>query len=418
MPQEHGANSLEAGRFRSDTASMSAGVGVWILKMLSPAAGEMWSDHRRSGFEIAFAVLCAVWLQAFAAMPPITTDVRDGPLAAAVDGEFRDALKHGTSGAIVLESGGRIVLKAGYGWANREDHDPFTPRTIAQIGSITKQFTAMAIIDLWHKGKLAFSRPVKTYLPETPEPAASVTLDQLLAHTSGMQDECGDDSDRVTEPAFLAKCAARPLAFMPGSQFRYSNAEYTLLGMIVERVSGKSLEQYLRDRFFKPFEMRSTDYQFPGISRSRFALGYSGSKPQPAIDQSIGRLHGDYWNLKGNGGMQSTLDDMDRWYHALSSPSDLPAAMRTMALTPKFKRTDEPGLMEGYGWAIRTDPDRTVSQISHSGSDGVFFSYFCWRPKDRIFWYLVGNSGDKSTIALVKAVLKSVKDYARHAPAR
>jgi CubicO group peptidase (beta-lactamase class C family) len=342
--------------------------------------------------------------------PPVTVAVRDGALASAVDSDFRQALAQGTSGAVIVESGDKLVLKGGYGWANREAKQPFTSQTIAQIGSITKQFTAMAIIDLWHEGKLEFSKPVKTYLPQTAEPAASVTLDELLAHTSGMPDECGDDFDRVSEAQFLTKCATTPLAFRPGSQFRYSNAEYTLLGMIVERVSGKSLETYLRDRFFKPFGMNDTGYEFADVPRSRFAIGYSAGKPQPPIDQNIAALHGDYWNLKGNGGMQSTLDDMDRWYPALSGPQDLPAAMRTTALTPKFKRTDQPDLWEGYGWAIRTDADNTVAQISHSGSDGVFFSYFCWRPKDRIFWYLVGNAGDTPTTELVKTILKTVKD--------
>lgn len=349
-------------------------------------------------------------LTAAAAQPPVTMEIRDGPLAATVDGEFREALTKGTSGAIVLEANGRIVLKAGYGFANRETHTPFAPQTIAQIGSITKQFTSMALIDLWHRGKIDFSRPAKAYLPATPEPAASVTLDQLLLHTTGMPDECGDDFDRVGKKDFLTKCASRPLAFKPGSQFRYSNAEYSLLAMIVEKVSGEPLAKYLAEHFFLPLGMAHTGYAFPGVSRAQFASGYLDGKVQGPIDQRIAALHGDDWNLKGNGGMQSTLDDMDRWYHALSDANGLPEAMRKTALAPRFRRVDMPDLMEGYGWAIRVYPDGSVAQISHSGSDGVFFSYFCWRPKDRTFWYLVGNAGEKPTVALVKTVLKTVTE--------
>lgn len=355
----------------------------------------------------------AASLAAAAAQQSVTMEIRDGALAGTVDREFREALKRDTSGAIVLEANGKIVLKAGYGFANRETHTPFTPQTIAQIGSITKQFTAMALIDLWHRGKVDFSRPVRAYLPATAEPAASVTLDQLLLHTTGMPDECGDDFDRVSKKDFLTKCASRPLAFKPGSQFRYSNAEYSLLGMVVEKVSGEPLEKYLVEHFFRPFGMTHTGYGFPGVPRARFASGYLDGKVQAPIDQRIAALNGDDWNLKGNGGMQSTLDDMDRWYHALSDATGLPEAMRKTALAPRFRRADKPGVMEGYGWAIPVYPDGSVEQISHSGSDGVFFSYFCWRPKDRTFWYLVGNAGEKPTVSLIKTVLKTVTESSR-----
>ena len=365
--------------------------------------------HRRTLFlSILVAAAATASLAAAQPQPPVTTEIKDGALGATVDREFREALSHGTSGAIVLEANGKIVLKAGYGFANRETHTPFTPQTIAQIGSITKQFTAMALIDLWHRGRIDFSKPVKAYLPAAPEPVASVTLDQLLLHTTGMPDECGDDFDRVSEKDFLTKCASRPLAFKSGSQFRYSNAEYTLLAMIVEKVSGEPLENYLAERFFRPLGMARTGTTFPGVPRAQFASGYLDGKAQAPIDQRIAALNGDFWNLKGNGGMQSTLDDMDRWYHALSDANGLPEPMRKTAIAPRFRRADMPDLMEGYGWAIRVSPDGSVAQVSHSGSDGVFFSYFCWRPKDRTFWYLVGNAGEKPTVALIKAVLKTV----------
>ncbi len=339
---------------------------------------------------------------------PVTIEARETALATTFDVEFHDALTNGVSGAVLLEQDGKVTLRAGYGYANREQKIAFTTKTIAQIGSITKQFTAMAVIDLWHQGKLDLTKPVKTYLPQTAEPAASATLEQLLVHTSGMPDECGDDFDRVSKTDFLSKCAATPLAFPAGTKYQYSNAEYTLLAMIVEQVSGGSIEGYLKNHFFRRLGMNETGYTFPGVPRERFAVGYADGKPQGVIDQTFAPLGDDFWNLKGNGGIQATTEDMYRWYQALSGPDDVAQAMRDAVTAPHYKREDD--ISEGYGWAIRTAPDGHVVQVSHSGSDGVFFSYVCWRPDDKTFFYFVSNSGEKPATALVKRFVVSVRD--------
>jgi CubicO group peptidase (beta-lactamase class C family) len=340
--------------------------------------------------------------------PPIRIETRETALAATLDIVFQDAMKDGVSGALLLEQDGKVALRAGYGYANREKKTPFTTQTIAQIGSITKQFTAMAAVDLWHRGKLDFAQPVRLYLPETAEPAASLTLDQLLTHTSGMPDTCGEDFDRMSKQDFLSKCSAKPLAFPPGSKFGYSNAEYSLLAMVIEKVSGESIGAYLTNRFFKRLGMTETGYDFPGVARDRFAVGYLKDKPQGVIDETFAPLNGDYWNLKGNGGMQSTSEDMYRWYRALSGPSDIPEAMRQAATRPRFH--EEKDIWEGYGWALREAPDGHVVQVSHSGSDGTFFSYFCWRPDDRTFFYFVSNSGEPEATKLVRRIITAVRD--------
>src|SRR5436190_77475 len=136
--------------------------------------------------------------------------------------------------------------------------------------------------------------------------SGAVTLEQLLVHTSGMPDECGEDFDRVSKTDFLTKCAATPLAFPAGSKFQYSNAEYSLLAMIVEQVSGESIEGYLKNHFFERLGMKDTGFTFASVPRERFALGYLDGKRQEAIDKTIAPLGDDTWNRKGNGGMQAT----------------------------------------------------------------------------------------------------------------
>jgi CubicO group peptidase (beta-lactamase class C family) len=362
---------------------------------------------RRAIAALAFALTSIPALADDAA--PITIDTRESALAATLDMEFQDAMKDGASGAVLLEQDGKVTLRAGYGYANREQKIPFTTKTIAQMGSITKQFTAMALIDLWHQGKIDFSKPVKFYLPETAEPVASVPLDNLLDHTSGMPDYCGDDFDRQSKATLISKCAATPLQFPPGTKFFYSNPEYSILAAVVEKVSGQSIDAYLKDHFFKQLGMNETGYSFPGVPHDRFAVGYLADKNQGVIDENMVKLNGDAWNIIGNGGMQATTEDMYRWYRALSGAAEgISEDMRGAAIKPRFN--EERDIWETYGWVAREAPDGHVVQISHSGSDETFYSYFCWRPDDKTFFYMVVNSGEKTGTPLVRRLLISVRD--------
>lgn len=339
---------------------------------------------------------------------PATVRVRDGDLASAVDNEFHAALATGVTGDVLLEQDGKITLKAGYGWANREKKIPFSTKTIAQIGSITKQFSAMALISLWHDGKVDFSKPVKTYLPNAAESVASLTLDQILTHRSGMPEYCGDDFDLLSKAALLSKCAATPLAFAPGVKFQYSNPGYSIIAAVVEQVSGMPIDAYLKKRFFDPLGMHDTGYEFPDVPLDRFAVGYLGDKNQGIISETMKPLHGDAWNIIGNGGIQASTDDMYRWYQVLAGGIEIPKDMRDMAIAQHAQR--EGDIADGYGWALRKAPDGHTAQVSHSGSDGTFFSYFCWRLDDHVFLYFVSNSGEKAATDLIKKMLVSVRD--------
>jgi CubicO group peptidase (beta-lactamase class C family) len=357
-------------------------------------------------------VLPVLILAAAPAVPvdygPATVEVREGNLASAIDGEFRTALASGVTGDVLVEQDGKIVLKAGYGWANREKKIPFTTKTISQIGSITKQFTAMALIGLWHDGKIDFSKPVKTYLPNVAEPVASLALDQILTHRSGMPEYCGDDFDPLSKAALLSKCAATPLAFPAGAKFQYSNPGFSIIAAVVEQVSGMPIDTYLKKRFFGPLSMHDAGYEFPNVPLDRFAVGYLNDKNQGIISETMKPLHGDAWNIIGNGGIQASTDDMYRWYQALSGGTDIPKDMRDAAIAQRVPREDD--IIDGYGWNMRKAPDGHTVQVSHSGSDGTFFSYFCWRPDDRTFFYMESNAGEKGATDLVKKMLVSVRD--------
>jgi CubicO group peptidase (beta-lactamase class C family) len=224
---------------------------------------------------------------------------------ARVDGRLTAAAADGSGFAIIVERDGAVILRRGYGLANRSTGERFTTETIAQIGSITKQFTATAALMLVHRGALDLGAPVKTYLPGAPAALASVTLHQLLTHTGGLPEYCGEDFDRMPLATMLSACLSRPPAFAPGTGYGYSNPGFSVVAAIIEAVTGESLEKFLRDELLTPNGLRHTGYTFPRAGPKGFAHGYSNGEDRGVISDRISALGRDWWNLEGNGGMQA-----------------------------------------------------------------------------------------------------------------
>jgi CubicO group peptidase (beta-lactamase class C family) len=313
----------------------------------------------------------------------------------------------GFSGAVIVERNDTLLLAAGYGLANRERKIPFSPSTIAQVGSITKQFTATAIADLAGHGRLRYGDSLATVFPDVPAQARGITIDQLLSHTSGLPDDCGGDFMRVTKAELLHRCLEQRLVHAPGGAFAYSNLGYSVLGAVVEQVAGVRLETYLRDHFFAPLGLVRTGYFLPGVDADSFAVGYGMGGAQANIQVRMLALDSSFWNLKGNGGIQSTVDEMYRWYHALRDGPVITDEMRKALFSRHAEQN--PGVYYGYGWFVRTDSLGRTTQVSHSGSDGVFIALWYWRPIDRVFIYTVSNFGEsdlaKGAVAAIRRVL-------------
>jgi CubicO group peptidase (beta-lactamase class C family) len=359
------------------------------------------------------------------AQEPVRIDVKSGPMAEAINTDLLRRAKNGFNGAIIVEKDGKVVLKAGYGWANRTSQLPFSTSTIAQVGSLTKQFTASAIVDLSLKNKLRLTDEISKYLNDVPAPAKSITIHQLLTHTAGLVENCGQDFDRITRSEMISRCLTN---VKPPGQFVYSNLGYSVLAAIVESVTHQTLDKYLTEHFFKPLKMGSTGYFFPDSLRGRMAVGYTAMGTNPPISDRLKSMGDAFWNLKGNGGIQGSVDDMYLWYRALSEGPIISKEMQTTLLTPYVTRDD--GIKHGYGWFIRESADRQephleeradgkgqadgqVEQVSHTGSDGVFLSVFVWRPIDKSFFYLVTNNRDKAGADLARTILEIVKTSGR-----
>jgi CubicO group peptidase (beta-lactamase class C family) len=290
-----------------------------------------------------------------------------------IDEFLTRAQSFGFSGSILVARHGQVLLAKGYGWADRDRGNRYSRETVFPIGSITKQFTAAAILKLEMGRRLNTSDPISKYLPGVPVDKSVITIHQLLTHTSGLQSDFGQDYDIVTRDELLRKVLASKLSSEPGKEFAYSNAGYGLLAAIVEIVSGVPYERFLHDNFFVPTAMAHTGGSIPTWDRSRIVHGYVDGKDVGTSLDKMSASAGPFWNLVGNGGLLSTLDDLNRWDRALKGTITLSNKAKQELFTLYVSHTDESDKGYAYGWYVSSTPlHRRL--ISHTGGDGVFFA--------------------------------------------
>jgi CubicO group peptidase (beta-lactamase class C family) len=301
-------------------------------------------------------------------------EIVEGELGYQLD-EFLTRLEGlGFAGVVGVEHAGEPVLVRGYGLADPESGRPMTPATVVCTGSITKQFTAAAILALQDEGKLSVRDPLVKYLSDVPAEKRALTLHHLLTHTSGLVDSSAGDYDLTATAGWVrAQAFAAPLEWEPGSRYDYRNVNFSLLAMVVERVSGEPYETFLRRRLFERAGMERTGYLLPRFAPEDFAIGYrDGERWGTTLSHPL-LADGPCWTLRGNGGIQSTVGDMLRWHHALLGGKVLSPAAREAQETPF---ADEGGGTHyGYGWSI----DKSASGkklVAHNGGNQVFFADF------------------------------------------
>lgn len=300
-----------------------------------------------------------------------------------VDALFADSVQSNTPGAAVLVArNGTILLEKGYGLAQVEARIPITPDTRFRIGSVTKEFTAAAILKLAEEGRLSLDDPVGKFIPDWPR-GHEVTLRQLLTHTSGIHNFTAkpDFQAHVRSPMALDQLIASfkhdPYDFNPGEKYSYCNSGYVLLGFIIEKVSGRSYESYLRKTFFEPLGMRDTGVYPSGIPLPDEAFGYSckNGVVQRAVDWDMS-------NVAGAGALYSTARDLFRWNEALFNRKVLSAASLRTAFTVGVLKGDDPTHPEdtgdGCGWTI--DRLNGAREIGHGGELDGFGSYLLRLP--------------------------------------
>lgn len=254
--------------------------------------------------------------------------------------------------SVLVLRDGNPVLRESWGYANLEKRDPAHPGTNYRLASLTKQFTAAAILMLARDGDLDLADGIRVWLPSLPPSTEPVTIRHLLSHTSGLadyEDLIPGNTTRQVRDADVLKLleSVEKTYFPPGSEYRYSNSGYALLALVVERASGKPFATFLRERIFEPLEMNGSVAFESGISTvSDRAYGYShDGEVWKLDDQSLTST------VLGDGGIYSSIEDLAKWDAALATGSLLGAAFQQLAFTPATT-TDRSGVSYGFGWRL------------------------------------------------------------------
>jgi CubicO group peptidase (beta-lactamase class C family) len=315
------------------------------------------------------------------------TPPTDAAARAGLEAFMERAAAEGFRGAVAVTRGGETLLSAGYGQTNPGDPDasrPIDAQTVSTTGSITKQFTGAAILKLAEAGKLSVDDPITKYFEGVPADKRGITIHHLLTHTAGFPGGIGRDSERVGRDEYLRRALDTELLHPPGERYEYSNVGYSLAAAIVEIVSGRGYEEFLRAELFDPAGMEDTGYHRPW-DPARLAHGVTddGSDWGTVVERSIVD-GGPGWHLLGNGGIHSTPGDMMRWHRALQGDRILSAASKQKLYG---KHVEEGGgTWYGYGWSI--EPTPWGEAVAHNGGNGFYFADFVRFPEDDVAVYL------------------------------
>ncbi|HEV2915125.1 MAG TPA: serine hydrolase domain-containing protein [Pyrinomonadaceae bacterium] len=328
--------------------------------------------------------------KAFALLILVINSCQAQELAPKLDDYMKAAVKSGRfSGAILVARNGEALLSKGYGMASLELNVPNEAQSKFRIGSLTKQFTAAAVMMLQERGKLNVRESVCKYVPKCPQAWAGVTLHHLLTHTSGIPDLLGfpDFTKTMGQPSPVAETVARfrdkPLEFKPGEKFSYSNSGYVLLGYIIELVSGTSYEDFLRANIFEPLRMTNSGSDHNDLIIKHRAAGYTKRGEAvinaPYIDMTL---------PTGGGSLYSTVEDMLLWDQALYSDKLLKRGSLDAVFT-SYARADW-GDGVGYGWFIGKDK-AGHRYTGHAGGINGFAAQITRYPEERVLVVVLSN---------------------------
>ncbi|HEX2222868.1 MAG TPA: serine hydrolase, partial [Thermoanaerobaculia bacterium] len=292
--------------------------------------------------------------------------------------------------AILVEKDGQVILRKGYGLANVELGVPVSPEMVFEVGSVTKQFTAAAILMLAERGELRFDDEVTRFFPDFPTHGKKITVEHLLTHTSGIPSYTGIEEwgqqvrEDITVDQLIAFFRGKPLDFEPGSRMAYNNSGYVLLGAIVEKLSGKSYEDFIEQEIFQPL----------GMTRSRY-----GNRSEVVPGRAYGYIKkGDRYDTApyvsmtqpyAAGALLSTVDDLARWDKALSAERLLRRASLDRMFTPVRLSN---GLPTTYGYGISMYDFQGHRVTEHGGDIHGFSCHLLRVPEERLFVIVLSNN--------------------------
>jgi CubicO group peptidase (beta-lactamase class C family) len=310
--------------------------------------------------------------------------------------------------AVGVYQNGTIAFAKGYGSANIEYAVPITPRTPFIMGSVSKQFTAAAIALLVEQGRIKLSDDVHQYVPELRDYGKKVTIDQLVHHTSGIRDfwtlvqaaDMRNDDGYTVDDILRLASRQRNLNFEPGAEYNYSNTGYVLLGVVVQRVTGKTLREFAAEQFFGPL----------GMTHSHFHDDHNEPAPGRAAAYSPGpngtwRI--DIWNndIVGQGGLMTTVEDLQKWDENFYTGRVGGAGF--------LKRQLQQGVLNdgtklAYAFGLEVGEYRGVPMVEHSGSTGGYRTDITRFPAQHTTVATMCNVSNANAVGLAHGVADAV----------
>lgn len=290
---------------------------------------------------------------------------------------------HSFMGSALVAKGDHVLFDKAYGSADLEWNVPNTTDAKFRLGSVTKQFTATAILLLEERGKLSVKDPVSKYMSDAPASWAKVTIFHLLTHTSGIPSFTGFPDYRKIEPfattpaALVASFRDKPLDFEPGTQWKYDNSGYVLLTYLIEKISGESYENFIRENIFKPVGMTNSGYDSNSAIILHRASGYSRGPH--------GLENAGYINMtvpQGAGALYSTTGDLLKWERALFGGKVLKPSSLDKMTTP-FK--------DNYAFGLMIDTAGGHKRIHHGGGIEGFNTELAYYPDDKLTVIVLAN---------------------------
>lgn len=295
--------------------------------------------------------------------------------------------KNGPGGVFMIARGGKPIYQKAFGKANLELNTDLTVENIFQLGSMTKQFTAVAILILQEQGKLGIKDPISRYIPDYPL-GNSITIHHLLTHTSGVKDFTKMKSiSQIAEKDLTPKELVdffknEPVDFRPGEKFEYNNSGYAILGYIIELVSGKTYQDFIKEHIFEKLDMKNSRYASDREVIANRAYGYH-KKETGYVNKTKISFNIPY----SSGSLMSNLSDMLKWQNALTTNLLLNATSTQSAFTT-YRLNNGQGFTYGYGWHIKEIDGTPVRE--HGGSIFGFKTMGVYIPSKDL--YVVGFS--------------------------
>lgn len=346
-------------------------------------------------------------------------EINTNALKAKIDSYLNTSVTNGYSASVLVAKKGDIILSKGYGWSDREKKILNTSSSVFNIGSITKQFTAAAILKLVEQGKLNTSDKIGLFYNKAPFDKKNITIHQLLTHTSGVSPRTGGFRyDEASKEQFLKEFFNAKLQSVPGTKHQYANANYILLAAIIESISGQSYSTFLRENFWKPLGMNHTGYKSISFHSEMISHGYyfnytDGIWKDWGITQEHLPDNDKHWYSIGKGDIYSTTLDLYKWHVALETNKVLSAKSNGLFEKPHVAENETGKSHYAYGWAtFKTKSGNKV--VWHNGSNGIFFGNFVRSVDNDIVVIVLSNmilNNDSENVAWEIRKLISDSNY-------